>query len=374
VAISSNPPSATAAPIPSLDGIRGVAVSLVFFAHSGLEQFVPGGLGVTIFFVLSGYLITTLMVTEHRAAGSINLRAFYMRRLLRLMPPLLLVVAAAWLLSSLSLIEGAFTSGGLLSVLFYFANYYFIAASFHGVPAGLGVMWSLAVEEHFYLLYPPLAIALLNAARPRLSAAVLALLCALVLARRCWLASHGAAEAYLDMATDSRADAILVGCFMGLLRNPWPRCHRSRSPRWNWALGLACVGALLLSLIVRDASFRGTLRYTLQSLAIAPLIYLAIAHAGHAVFRWLNSRPMIYLGSISYSVYLSHQLILDLVARHWPQLGWADKVLLSAALTLVTAAALRHWIEKPCAALRKRMHRRPGPCAAAAAGLQVNTP
>jgi peptidoglycan/LPS O-acetylase OafA/YrhL len=73
--------------IPSLDGIRAIAVCVVFFAHSGLEHLIPGGLGVTIFFVLSGYLISTLMRMEHAASGALDFRAFYLRRLLRLMPP-----------------------------------------------------------------------------------------------------------------------------------------------------------------------------------------------------------------------------------------------------------------------------------------------
>ncbi len=359
--------------IPSLDGIRGVAVSLVFLAHSGLERNVPGGLGVTIFFVLSGYLITTLIASEYSATGSVSLRAFYLRRFLRLMPPLLLVVAAAALLSRLTVIEGSFSFGGLLSVLFYGANYYFIAHDFHGVPAGLGVMWSLAVEEHFYLLYPPLAIALLRAARPRLAALLLALLCGLVLARRCWLASHGFTEAYLNMATDTRADAILVGCFMGLLCNPWPLAARA-APRRDWPLAIACIAALLISLSVRDAFFRATFRYTVQSLAIAPLIYLAVVHSGHVACRWLNSRPMVYLGSISYSVYLCHQMIQYLVMRQWPQLDWAPGLILSAALTLATAAALRQWIERPCAALRRRLHRHPAGRPAPLGSFQVNLP
>jgi peptidoglycan/LPS O-acetylase OafA/YrhL len=359
--------------IPSLDGIRGIAVSLVFLAHSGLERVVPGGLGVTIFFVLSGYLITTLIASEYRATGSVSLRAFYLRRFLRLMPPLLLVVAAAGLLSRLAVIDGKFSFGGLLSVLFYGANYYFIAHGFQVVPAGLGVTWSLAVEEHFYLLYPPLAIALLRIARPRLAASVLVLLCALILARRCWLASHGVGEAYLNMASDARADALMVGCFMGLLRNPWPAAEAS-SRRSDWFLALACIGALIISLALRDTFFRATFRYTLQSLAIAPLIYLAVSQSGHIACRWLNSRPMVYLGSISYSVYLCHQMIQYMVAWQWPQLGWTLGILLSAAFTLAAAAALRQWVERPCAALRRRLHRQPTGRPAPLATFQVNLP
>jgi peptidoglycan/LPS O-acetylase OafA/YrhL len=177
--------------IPSLDGIRAVAVSLVFFAHGGADSLVPGGLGVTIFFVLSGYLITTLMRIEHARSGGISYRSFYLRRLLRLMPPLSIVVAAAGLLALASVIDGGFTPGGLFSALFYFGNYYVISHDFDGMPAGLGVVWSLAIEEHYYLLYPPLAALLLRFGRVGLSVTALSMFCAAVLAWRCWLVAHG---------------------------------------------------------------------------------------------------------------------------------------------------------------------------------------
>lgn len=349
-------PRAVAA-IPSLDGIRALAVALVFFAHNGLERIVPGGLGVTIFFVLSGYLITTLMRREHEARGSVRLGAFYLRRVLRLMPPLFIVVAAAALLSSLNVIGGGFSTQGLMAVLFYFGNYHVIATDFHGIPEGLGVVWSLAVEEHYYLLYPPLALALLRLSRPRVAASVLLALCLAMLAWRCWLALHGASEHYLTMATDTRADAILVGCILGFWHNPALDPAAPPSLRHDASLAAACVLLLLATLADRDEFFRLTARYTLQSLAIAPLIFLAVARAGRAPFRWLNTRPMIYLGTISYTIYLSHQIILYGVMRHTPQLGWGATLALTALLTLAVAEPMRRWIEKPCARLRQQLHR-----------------
>jgi len=351
--------AAPAATIPSLDGIRALAVALVFFAHGGLQGTVPGGLGVTVFFVLSGYLITTLMRREHAERGGVRLRAFYLRRVLRLMPPLFIVVAAAALLSSLGVIGGEFSARGLLSVLFYFGNYHVIALDFQGVPEGLGVVWSLAVEEHYYLLYPPLAIVLLRIGRPGVAAAVLVALCAAMLGWRCWLALHGASEHYLTMATDTRADAILVGCLLAFWRNPAldPVAAARTLPAREWALGAACVLLLVATLAYRDEFFRLTARYTVQSVAIAPLIWLAVARAGHAPFRWLNARPMAYVGTISYTIYLAHQVILYGVERHAPELGGAATLAFSALLTLVVAEAMRRWVEQPCARLRRQLHR-----------------
>ena len=357
---TSRPPPLTlgASEIPSLNGIRALAVALVFFAHGGLEWIVPGGLGVTIFFVLSGYLITTLMRREYAASGAIRLPAFYLRRVLRLMPPLFIVVAAAALLSSFSIIDGSFTARGLLSVLFYFGNYHVIALDFQGIPAGVGVVWSLAVEEHYYLLYPPLAIVLLRGGRPWISATVLIALCAAILGWRCWLALHGASEAYLTMATDTRADAILVGCLLAFWRNPALDLAAPAKPRRDRAIVAGCLLLLIATLTYRDDFFRLTARYTLQSLAIAPLIYLAVARSAQAPFRWLNSRPMVYVGTVSYTIYLSHQLILYFVMRHGPQLGWVATLALTALMTLAVAEIMRRWVEQPCARLRKQLHGR----------------
>lgn len=101
-----------------------------------------------------------------------------------------------------------------------------------------------------------------------------------------------------------------------------------------------------------------TLRYTLQSLAIAPLIYLAIARADRLPFAWLNTRPLIYLGSISYTVYLSHHIVWLGLAKHWPQLHWIGLTLAAAGLTLAVAEPMRRWVEQPCAKLRQRLQQK----------------
>ncbi|HKE95488.1 MAG TPA: acyltransferase [Povalibacter sp.] len=355
------PPSAASvrtAAIPSLDGIRAVAVGLVFLAHSGLENVVPGGLGVTIFFVLSGYLITTLMRMEFSSTATFSYRRFYLRRFLRLMPPLVVVVIATGLLAAGGVIGGEFSHGGLPAVLFYYGNYFVIAHDFDGVPAGLGVVWSLAVEEHYYLLFPPLAVLLLRIGHRGLAAATLLALCMLVLGWRCWLVMHGVAEEYVTMATDTRVDAILSGCLLALWRNPWlePPAPRSNARR-EVMLIVAALSALLFALVYRDDFFRHTWRYSLQSAAVAVLIYFAVARAALPPFRWLNTRPMIWIGTLSYTIYLSHHVILLAVNRHWPQLGGLWATVLAVALTLGFAEPMRRLVEEPCARLRRRLHR-----------------
>ncbi len=359
--MSSGSHSATApkGPIPSLDGIRALAVSMVVLAHFGLDSVIPGGLGVTIFFVLSGYLISTLMRVEHVATGAIDYRGFYLRRLLRLMPPLVIVVVAAGAASALGIIGGAFEPAGALAALFYYGNYYLIANDFHGMPAGLAVLWSLSVEEHYYFFYPPLAALLLRTGRVGLSVKTLSVLCGVVLGWRCWLALHGGTAAYIGMATDTRVDAILVGCLMALWRNPWLDRADLSNTRRDWGLALICIAILVGTLAYRGEFFRLTFRYTLQSLAIAPLIYLAVVRARQVPFRWLNSKVLVYIGTLSYTIYLTHHMIVLGVARNWPQLGWEGRSIAAALLTLIVAEAMRRWVEQPCALLRRRLHRAP---------------
>ncbi len=344
--------------IPSLDGIRAIAVLSVFLSHSSLEKFIPGGLGVTIFFVLSGYLITTLMRIEHARNGAINYPSFYLRRLLRLMPPLFIVVGVASVFAAFSLINGYFSAGGLFSALFYVGNYHVIANNYNGMPGGIGVVWSLAIEEHYYLIYPPLAALILRVGRVELSVTVLVALCIAVLTWRYWLVFHGASEAYLSMATDTRVDAILIGCVMALRCNPWLDHVPAAKVLNDSALVALCVAVLIGTLVYRDETFRLTLRYTLQSLAIAPLIYLAVARADRWPFRWLSAKPLVYIGTISYTIYLSHHVILLGLTKHWPQWGWLWLTLMGAVLTLLVAELMRRWVEQPCAKLRQRLHQK----------------
>src|ERR1700736_2790764 len=346
----------TTTSIPSLDGIRALSVALVFFSHNGLGNIVPGGLGVTIFFVLSGFLITTLMRTEYAEHGTVSFRAFYLRRFLRLTPPLALITCLAVALSLTLGLGTSFTPTGLLSVLMYFSNYFVIFHGAEGQPPGLGVTWSLAVEEHYYLLFPPLALTLLRFRSAVSSAVTLALLCAIILAWRCWLVLHGASEDRVGMGTDTRVDAIFIGCLLAMVRNPW--LEQPAAPHRTRDLGFAaaCIGLLIGTLLWRNEFFRLTFRYTLQSLSIAGLLYLAVARAHLAPFRWMNARPLVYLGAVSYTVYLAHYLVLLWAEEYVGSSGKVAVAIVTAAITLVIAELMRRYVEAPCAALRRRLH------------------
>jgi len=136
--------------IPSLNGIRAGSFLIVFGSHALGGSLIPGGLGVTVFFFLSGYLITTLMRAEYEKNATVSLRHFWLRRALRILPPLYLVVLGSVLLALAVYPPGTVRSPAVASQLLFYANYYDGAGD---VP-GTRVIWSLAVEEHFYLLFP----------------------------------------------------------------------------------------------------------------------------------------------------------------------------------------------------------------------------
>lgn len=340
--------------IPSLDGIRAIAVSLVFFAHAGLGHIVPGGLGVTAFFFLSGFLITTLLVKEYEANGFVNYKFFFLRRVFRLFPPLLTCLALVYGLSFLGVVGGGRSVTGVLAQVFYLANYHQIFDWPGAIPEGLGVLWSLAVEEHFYLFFPLALAWLLRAVPRRRVPQVLMGVCAWVLAWRCYLVFVDHASTYRTYyATDARIDSILFGCILALTANP---VHEERDPtlRPRDLLWLAASTALMLvSLLYRDPQFRETLRYTLQGLALMPVFYLAIVRAEHPLFAWLNWGWMKKLGVYSYCIYLIHHVLVHALADHPPFDALPVLLVAAFSLSLVFAAFVDRFIDRYFARLRK---------------------
>ncbi|WP_435018127.1 acyltransferase family protein [Tundrisphaera sp. TA3] len=340
--------------IPSLDGIRAVAFLMVFVGHAGWGHIVPGGLGVTIFFFLSGYLITTLMRREADRSGTVSLKHFYARRCLRIFPPFYLVLGVSTLATVL-FAPADFRPLATLAQAFQLTNYYLILFGREGIPLGLVVAWSLAVEEHFYLLFPPLYLGLRKWLSRRAQAMTLLALCGAILAWRCLLVyGFGAGETRTYEGTDTRADSILFGCILALQGNPVldpPRYGLGgrRSGRLLFVGGLL---ALLFSLVVRDPRFRETFRYSIQGLALIPIFDAAIRHPDAPLFRALNFRWVRFLGVLSYSLYLLHFSILILVGAFTPLPKVATAVV-SLALSLVLSYAIFVLIEQPFARMRK---------------------
>jgi peptidoglycan/LPS O-acetylase OafA/YrhL len=366
-------PRAPALHIPSLDGLRAVSFFIVFFAHSGLNLLVPaipGGFGVTVFFFLSGFLITTLIRVEQQTTGTVNVRNFYLRRALRILPPFYIVLALASALTVVGLLPGQLQAKPVLAQGLHFANYWFIVQGSDGAPAGTVPFWSLAVEEHFYLVFPLLYLTLNRYLTRRAQARTLWTLCAVVCAWRCLLVfGFGVTEDRTYMGSDTRFDSILFGCALAVGMNPVLDRPAGDERVWKWFLLPAGLALLLVTFTYRAPWFRETIRYTLQGLALTPLFVTAIRFPNWLPFRVLNAKAVAFIGALSYTLYLTHQVAMMGVDFWLPSLGKLANASLAFAIAFIVALAIHRFVEKPSARLRKRLGRRAPAARVAAAGL-----
>ena len=354
--------------IPGLDGIRAIAFLLVFWAHAlpGVSYYIPATLGVTIFFFLSGYLITTLLRREFMATGNIALRDFYLRRALRIFVPLYVVYALAAAFAHFVQHESMGNVRGLFAMLFYYYNYAMALDVKAWVPLGMNVIWSLSVEEHFYILFPLLYLALVRSRiAKRTQTQLLILFCALELLWRFVIVASGHDQhLWTYYATDARLDSILWGSLLALTNNPvFSRANggedRSILPSRH---AMACfVGALILlvaTLVPRSLVYRESLRYTVQAIALYAVFSFVIPNIQHWSVAWLEWKPLRYIGWISYVLYLCHDFILSAITRIWP-----DRFLLTGplafALSITFATLIRYALELPLQRLRARLRHTP---------------
>ena len=304
----------TASYIPAFDGLRAISIMLVFLSHllyySGafLGKSLPGGFGVTIFFYISGFLITRLLLEESKAHNTISLKMFYIRRFLRLYPPLLLMLVLVT--SYLLLVKHFIPWQELWSALFYYENYY-TAVGRHSLNY-YGILWSLSIEEHFYLFYPLIFLLFIHKPQRLLTAIVVLTVVPLVL--RCITAEvyqlSIVSVSYTYCLSHCRFDSILYGCLSALLLNS-PAANKYLSFTSNKLVYGIALLSILLSLTMPGEYFRQTFRYSMQGLAlmilVPPIVY-------NASYRYLNkalSHPwMVRLGKWSYSIYLFHFVLI----------------------------------------------------------------
>jgi peptidoglycan/LPS O-acetylase OafA/YrhL len=341
--------------IPSLDGIRACSFMLVFLGHAGAPS-MPAGFGVTVFFFLSGYLITTLLRREAEANGRVSLKLFYLRRVFRILPPFYLVLALALVLSLTGVLARGFSVPALMAQALHYSNFYVIAHGWEGLLGGTGVYWSLAVEEHFYLVFPAIyALMIKGKLAGKTQHAVLLALCALVLAWRSWLwFGLGASWDRTYIGSDARFDAMLFGCALAVWGNPALDYEQNKTPNvYELVAAAVGLGLLLVTFVVRDLSFRVSIRYSLQGVALYPLFFFAVRHPRWGVVRFLNLRPVRFVGTLSYSLYLLHQVMLYVVERN-VALPSAAQSTLALALSFGLAYCMWRFVEKPSAKLRVR--------------------
>lgn len=289
---------------PALDGVRAVAVLAVMSHH--FEPTLTGGfLGVDVFFVLSGYLITTLLIDERDLRGQVALGRFYARRGLRLLPalvPLFALVAVLWALRPYPSALGPV--GSSLAVLAYLGNW--IVAASHDGLGYLSHTWSLAIEEQFYLLWPVLFIwSIRRAPRARLGAWLTAFAALIGIVRAAgWLMLGTTALLYV---TPTRADGLMLGCGLAVVLRALPRLSLWRAVR-HPAVGWLAVGVLVGLFVVAAESepFAYLGGVSAAVIAAAALIaHLELAPLG-ALGRMLALQPLPAIGRISYGLYLFH--------------------------------------------------------------------
>ena len=346
---------------PALDGIRAISILAVMLYHSGL--LIHGGfLGVDVFFTLSGFLITTLLIEEHAGTGRIGLRDFYCRRALRLLPALVPVVIVSGIAMIVTAGPARVVGMSLfvLAVIFYVANWAAIA----GLPQGmLGHAWSLSIEEQFYLAWPPVLAVLLRRVRARwLLVAGLALATLGSIIFRYHLAASGATGRRFFLGTDAHADPILIGCATACCVS-WGFLRGSRDPspstRRRWQVAALAAAAVLVAVLVvarlpDDYARRGA--STIVAVA-AGILIVDVLQPGSRLAPVLAWSPLVWIGKRSYALYLWHFPVFFLAGALWASglLEYLPSRILPAWLvTFALAAASYRWIEAPALRLKSR--------------------
>jgi peptidoglycan/LPS O-acetylase OafA/YrhL len=354
---------------PALDGLRAVAVTAVLLFHAGFGWAEGGWLGVSTFFTLSGFLITTILLRGHQQDPPVPLRLFWARRARRLLP-------AAWLTLAGVLVYGATVAdatqlarlrGDVVAALAYVANWRFVFsgesyAELFRSPSPALHFWSLAIEEQFYLLYPAALLGILVLLRrlrrgtrpPVRDRRLAALLGVGALASTVWLAVLAAGATSFDRlyyGTDTRMAELLTGAVLAALVGGRPvLAHPTRRRLAGWA-GLGALGLLLVGYATTTLGERWVFRGGLQLVALlGAAVVLAALQPGSPVQRLLSWEPLRRLGLVSYAVYLFHWPIFLWLQGE----GWSDLAVLlgGGGLTLLLAVASYRWYEQPIRARR----------------------
>ena len=336
--------------MPVLDGFRAVAALSVVVDHWYGESFLDG---VTGFFVLSGFLITTLLLREKAAPGAISLRSFYARRTLRIFPAYYACVAASFVIDHVA--GNPWPRGLAESAVAYVVNYF---NAFHGhPPTSIAHLWSLGVEEQFYLLWPALFILLMWRSELASLRRWLVILILAGFAWRCVLYFGGfVGQAYLYNAFDARFDNLAVGCLLAtVVTNASMGRIAAAIGSYSW-MPLITLGLMALIDFKMPSSWRHLVGFSLYSGLVAVLLVQLVQLRRSAMWRWLDFGPVRFLGTISYPIYLYHAWGLGL--GHWLT-GWPRFAQFCAGLlfTIIGATGSYFIIERPFLRLKKRFAR-----------------
>ena len=330
--------------LPKLDFLRAVSAGVVIAYHYGVGA-VPAGFGVLTFFVISGFLITILLLKENGKTGTISLKDFYIRRSLRIFPAFYVywaLIVGGILIMKPSRLP---VTQAICSFL-YVGNYY---QGLHGYPSTLlSHTWSLGVEEQFYLLWPGIFVLLRHRLGGLLRGLLIAIPCLWLY--RAALVYKGVADAYIYTSFETRIDAILVGCLLAIVLYTGAAqglMAELRRPRY---IPLVLIG-LALSLFGGyrlTENYKNVFGFAIDPILVGLLLLQLTAVKGWA---WLDSKPISYLGRISYSTYLYQQVVLPVVHPRLPH-----SISLAGCFVAIWAVAALSYelVEKPFLKLKRR--------------------
>jgi peptidoglycan/LPS O-acetylase OafA/YrhL len=351
---------------PGLDGIRAVAVLAVMAYHLDAPWMRGGFLGVDLFMVLSGYLITSLLLLEHERSGRVSLGAFWARRVRRILPAVVVLLTALVVYAALwsTAVERASLRWDSLASLTSWANWRFIVdgsgywAAFDA-PSPLTHFWSLSVEEQFYLVWPLVVAGALVAAAGRrtLVAGVAAAgLVASAITMAVLYDPLAPSRAYLG--TDTRVQTLLMGALGAALLRPGPHRVLVAPAWWRWATPVAA-GVVVLGLVVIDDQAPWMYRGGFTAFALAGLVVvIAAGEVGGAVRRVLGLPLLVWIGRRSFGWYLWHWPLIVLLTPERIQVGGAGRVMAVLVLTVAAAEVSFQLVEQPVRTGRFRLRTR----------------
>ena len=330
---------------PQLDVVRALAVTLVVACHARFLPPLAGNVGVTMFFALSGFLITCLLIEEHHTRGRIWLMGFYARRACRLFPALALFLATMAVIALMSDATVMPSARDFLGAIAYVGNY---TSAMQDRDTTISHTWSLAIEEQFYILWPCVLLVVLTLGRGRLrlaaAAAGVGSLVAVVLRVVLWDDGRGALRVHFG--TDTRMDALLIGCLAAM----W--MHRRPVGRSRPGMAMVLVVAAGALSLVQDVRLAIVVLPTVVALATSAAILALVQGAATGVFA---SRSLQLVGRRSYGIYLWHYPLVTGAAALAAPVRWPA---LLGAVLLTAAVVHLSWrcVEEPFLGLKHRFH------------------
>lgn len=325
---------------PALDSLRCFAVLAVLGFHAKMPVLKGGFLGVDIFFVLSGFLITFILFSEIQKTGGVNLKQFYRKRLVRLYPPLVLCILLYLFLAPFLWPKYSGHTRDAVISMFYLADY---AKAFYKIPVYLSHIWSLSVEVHFYIIWP-FVLLVLTKLKLNYAVFILAVFYLLATAWRLFVFS----DSFWHMAYfrfDTRLSGLIAGSWLAFMVIKYEQ-HRNSGIAGAIGIALIIFAVSISSWAETNGMAAGVL---LAEIGAVLLVYYLFCANNSFIFQW---RPIVYLGQLSYGIYLFHYPIFVYLRKIY---DWPVTLIIGSPIAILLAAISYHTIESVFRNKRKVM-------------------